>query len=171
MKPNQIRVRYAPSPTGPHHIGGARTALFNWLFARQEKGSFILRVEDTDQEREKPEFEEDIKNTLSWLELDWDELYRQSERLPIYKEHLEKLFNEGWVYYCFCAKEELEAERQAMMTQGLVPKYSGRCRALNKDDIEGELKAGESYVLRLKMPDTKLTFKDLIRGQISFDTT
>ena len=171
MKPNQIRVRYAPSPTGPHHIGGARTALFNWLFARQEKGSFILRIEDTDQERSKPEFEEDIKNTLSWLELDWDELYRQSERLPIYKEHLEKLFNEGWVYYCFCAKEELEAERQAMMTQGLAPKYSGRCRALNKDDIEEKLKAGESYVLRLKMPETKLTFKDLIRGQISFDTT
>jgi len=178
MKGSQIRVRYAPSPTGPHHIGGARTALFAWLFARSQKGlpagrqgSFILRIEDTDRERSKPEFEEDIKNTLTWLGLNWDEFYRQSERSELYEEHLKKLFNEGWVYYCFCAKEELEAERQAMMTQGLAPKYSGRCRHLTKDEIEGKLGAGESYVLRLKMPETKLTFKDLIRGQISFDTT
>ncbi|MDP3954924.1 MAG: glutamate--tRNA ligase [bacterium] len=171
MKSNQIRVRYAPSPTGPHHIGGTRTALFTWLFAQAQKGSFILRIEDTDRERSRPEFEEDIKNTLTWLGISWDEFYRQSERSKFYEEHLKKLFNEGWVYYCFCAKEELEAERQAMMTQGLAPKYSGRCRALNKDDIERKLKAEESYVLRLKMPETKLTFKDLIRGQISFDTT
>lgn len=171
MKSNQIRVRYAPSPTGPHHIGGARTALFTWLFARSQKGAFILRIEDTDRERSRPEFEEDIKNTLTWLGLDWDEFYRQSERSLLYEEHLKKLFNEGWVYYCFCAKEDLEAERQAMMTQGLTPKYSGRCRALNKNDIDEKLKAGKSYVLRLKMPETKLTFKDLIRGQINFDTT
>ncbi|MBI2012840.1 MAG: glutamate--tRNA ligase [Candidatus Colwellbacteria bacterium] len=164
-----VRVRYAPSPTGPHHIGGIRTALFNWLFARQEKGSFILRIEDTDQERSKPEFEEDIKNTLSWLGLDWDELYRQSERLPIYKEHLEKLFNEGWVYYCFCSKEELEAERQVMLAQGLAPKYSGRCRALNKDEIQKKLKNQEGYVLRLKVPETKISFRDLVRGEITFD--
>ncbi len=190
MKGSQIRVRYAPSPTGPHHIGGARTALFAWLFARSQKGlpagrqgSFILRIEDTDRERSKPEFEEDIKTTLSWLGLDWDEFYRQSERSELYEEHLRKLFNEGWVYYCFCAKEELEAERQAMMTQGLAPRYSGRCRHLTKDEIERKLGegpvehpdgyhgAGESYVLRLKMPETKITFKDLIRGQITFDTS
>ncbi len=165
-----IRVRYAPSPTGPHHIGGVRTAFFNWLFARREKGSFILRIEDTDRERSKPEFEEDIKNTLTWLGLNWDEFYRQSERLPVYEDRLKKLFNEGWIYYCFCTKEELEAERQAMMAQGLAPKYSGRCRSLTKDDVQRKLGAGESYVLRLKMPETKLTFKDLIRGQITFDT-
>ena len=171
MKSNQIRVRYAPSPTGPHHIGGARTALFTWLFTRSQTGAFILRIEDTDRERSKLEFEEDIKNTLTWLGINWDEFYRQSERSLLYEEHLRKLFNEGWIYYCFCAKDELEAERQAMMTQGLAPKYSGRCRALNKDDIQKNLEAGESYVLRLKMPETKLTFKDLIRGQISFDTS
>ncbi len=186
-KQSQVRVRYAPSPTGPHHIGGARTALFTWLFARREAGSFILRIEDTDQERSKPEFEEDIKNTLAWLGIDWDEFYRQSERLPLYEEHLRKLLNDGWVYYCFCSKEELEAERQAMMAQGQAPKYSNRCRHLPKEEVERKLKAvdsthstgsgqagspqGESYVLRLKMPETKLTFKDLIRGQISFDTT
>lgn len=178
MKNAKIRVRYAPSPTGPHHIGGARTALFTWLFARSQgglpagrQGTFILRIEDTDRERSKPEFEEDIKNTLTWLGLNWDEFYRQSERSGLYEEHLKKLFKEGWVYYCFCDKEELEAERQAMMAQGLAAKYSGRCRHLTKDEIEGKLGTRESYVLRLKMPETKLTFKDLIRGQISFDTT
>lgn len=178
MVAKKVRVRYAPSPTGPHHIGGARTALFTWLFARSQgdlpagrQGTFILRIEDTDRERSKPEFEEDIKNTLTWLGLNWDEFYRQSERSELYEEHLKKLFKEGWVYYCFCDKEELEAERQAMMAQGLAAKYSGRCRHLTKDEIEGKLGTRESYVLRLKMPETKLTFKDLIRGQISFDTT
>ncbi|MEX2033310.1 MAG: glutamate--tRNA ligase [Candidatus Colwellbacteria bacterium] len=174
-----VRVRYAPSPTGPHHIGGARTALFTWLFAQSHgstslttgKGTFILRIEDTDQERSRPEFEEDIKNTLTWLGLNWDEFYRQSERTSLYEEYLKKLFNEGWVYYCFCAKEDLEAERQAMMAQGLAPKYSGRCRHLTEQETRDKRQAGESYVLRLKMPETKLAFKDLIRGQISFDTT
>ncbi|MBI3088932.1 MAG: glutamate--tRNA ligase [Candidatus Colwellbacteria bacterium] len=166
-----VKVRYAPSPTGPHHIGGARTALFNWLFARREKGIFVLRIEDTDRERSKPEFEEEIKNTLQWLGLNWDEFYRQSERLPLYEEHLKKLLNENWIYYCFCSKEELEAERQAMMAGGLAAKYSGRCRNLSKEQVQKHLEAGESYTLRLKMPETKLTFKDLIRGQITFDTT
>lgn len=170
-KTSQIRVRYAPSPTGLHHIGGARTALFTWLFSRGERGTFILRIEDTDRERSRPEFEEDIKNTLSWLGINWDEFYRQSERIPIYEEHLRKLFNDGWVYYCFCTKEELEAERQAMMAQGLAPKYSGRCRHLAKEEVEKKLGAKESYVLRLKIPETKLTFKDLIRGPISFHTS
>lgn len=166
-----VKVRYAPSPTGPHHIGGARTALFNWLFARREKGIFVLRIEDTDRERSKPEFEEEIKNTLQWLGLNWDEFYRQSERLPLYEEHLKKLLNENWIYHCFCSKEELEAERQAMMAGGLAAKYSGRCRNLSKEQVQKHLEAGESYTLRLKMPETKLTFKDLIRGQITFDTT
>ena len=186
-KKSQVRVRYAPSPTGPHHIGGARTALFTWLFARSHdstslttgKGTFILRIEDTDKERSKPEFEEDIKNTLTWLGIDWDEFYRQSERLPLYEEYLRRLLNDGWVYHCFCTKEELEADRQGMMAQGLAPKYSGRCRHLTKEEVKRRLRAvdstgspqGESYVLRLKMPETKITFKDLIRGQITFDTS
>lgn len=170
-KQSQIRARYAPSPTGPHHIGGARTALFTWLFARSQGGQFVLRIEDTDQERSKSEFEEDIKNTLTWLGIDWDEFYRQSERLNLYEEHLRKLLNDGWIYYCFCTKEELEAERQGMMAQGQAPKYSGRCRHLSPEEVESKLKAGDGHVLRLKMPETKLTFKDLIRGQISFDTS
>lgn len=170
MKNAKIRVRAAPAPTGPLHIGTARLALFNWLFARSQGGVFVLRIEDTDRERSKPEFEEDIENTLNWLGLNWDEFYRQSERSELYEEHLKKLYDEGWIYHCFCAKEELEAERQAMMAQGLASKYSGRCRHFTKEEIEKKLEARESYVLRLKMPETKITFKDLIRGQITFDT-
>ena len=101
----KVRVRFAPSPTGWLHVGGARTALFNWLFARAEKGDFILRIEDTDKERSKHEFEEDIKTGLEWLGLNWDEFYRQSERIGEYRRYLEDLLRQGWLYYCFCTKE------------------------------------------------------------------
>ncbi|MBI2010744.1 MAG: glutamate--tRNA ligase [Candidatus Colwellbacteria bacterium] len=167
----RVRVRFAPSPTGWLHIGGARTALFNWLFAKSQKGDFILRIEDTDKERSKPEFEEDIKTGLTWLGLNWDELYRQSERVEDYRRYLEDLLRQGWLYYCFCTKEELEAERQAMMAQGLAPKYSSRCRNLSKEEVEKKLAQGEPSVLRFKVAETKLTFKDLIRGSITFDTS
>jgi len=167
----KVRVRFAPSPTGWLHVGGARTALFNWLFARAEKGDFILRIEDTDKERSKHEFEEDIKTGLEWLGLNWDEFYRQSERIGEYRRYLEDLLRQGWLYYCFCTKEELEAERQAMMAEGLAPKYSGRCRALSKEETEKRLAQGEVSVLRFKVAETRLTFKDLIRGNISFDTS
>ncbi len=170
LKP-KARVRFAPSPTGWLHIGGARTALFNWLFARSLGGDFILRIEDTDKERSKPEFEEDIKTGLTWLGLNWDEFYRQSERIGEYRRHLEDLLRQGWLYYCFCTKEELEAERQVMMAEGLAPKYSGRCRSLSKEESERRLARGEASVLRFKVAETKLTFKDLIRGNISFNTS
>jgi len=118
----KVRVRFPPSPTGLLHIGNARTALFNWLFARAHKGDFVLRIEDTDRERSKKEFEEDILRGLRWLGLEWDEFYRQSERFDIYKNYLDKLLESGRAYRCFCGREELEEQRQAMLVQGMAPK-------------------------------------------------
>ncbi len=171
-----VRVRLAPSPTGPLHIGTARTALFNWLFARQKGGVFILRVEDTDRERSEKKYELDIMDGLKWLGLEWDEgpgiadskgnygPYRQSERTEIYKKYLNQLLEEGRAYYCYCTKEELEAERQAMSSQGLPPKYGGHCRNLDKQP------AGKKpEVIRFKTPEATVEFKDIIRGKITFD--
>ncbi len=163
------RVRFAPSPTGPMHIGSARVALFNWLYAKQGGGEFIVRIEDTDKERSKPEFEEDILTGLKWLGLDWDELYRQSERIPIYTEYLKKLLAEKKAYYCFCTEEELEAERQSLLAQGIAPKYSGRCRVLSESQVKEKLNKGGSHVIRFKVPETKVSFKDIVRGNIHFD--
>jgi len=168
---DKIRVRFAPSPTGLLHIGGARTALFNWLFARSNKGQFILRIEDTDKERSKPEFEEDIKNCLGWLGLNWDEFYRQSDRVDIYKKYLKQLLDENKLYRCFCSKDDLKAERQAMMAQGIPPKYSGRCGSLNKEEVKQKLERGESCVLRFRVPSAVLSIKDIIRGTVKFDTS
>jgi glutamyl-tRNA synthetase len=175
-----VRVRFAPSPTGFFHIGSARTVLFNWLFARQNNGKFILRIEDTDIERSNPEYERDILEGIKWLGLDWDEgpdmdgnygPYRQSERLNIYKKYLQQLLDENKAYYCFCSKEQLESDRQAMLAQGLAPKYSGRCRHLNKEESEKKIKAGEPAVIRFRVPETEIEFNDLIRGKISFDSS
>ncbi len=170
----EIRVRFAPSPTGLFHLGSGRTALFNWIYARKLGGKFILRIEDTDKERSKPEFEKGIYDSLRWLGLDWDEgpdvggefgPYRQSERLHIYREYLEKLIKENWAYYCYCTKEELEEEREAMIAQGLPPKYSGHCRNLT------EAPAGKTaQLIRFKTPDMRVEFKDIIRGTVSFDS-
>lgn len=166
-----IRVRFAPSPTGYLHIGGARTALFNWLFAKNQNGIFILRIEDTDKSRSQPKFEEDIVFNLKTLGLEWDEFYRQSERIAFYREHLLKLIKEKKAYPCFCKKEELETEKQAMISQGVAPKYSGRCRRLDEKEAQKNINAGQPFVVRLKMPPTgKVIFKDAIRGQIKFDT-
>ena len=188
----KIRTRIAPSPTGHLHIGTARTALFNWFFARQNGGDFILRIEDTDLERSDKKFEKDIIESLKWLGLDWDEgptieaeiqnpkskiqkyvgaygPYRQSERLDSYEKYLHKLIDENLAYYCFCTKEQLEDDRQAMLTQGLAPKYSGRCRLLKPEEVEVKLKSGENHIIRFKMPETKITFKDLIRDSVTFD--
>jgi len=170
-KQDKVKVRFAPSPTGRLHVGSARTALFNWIFAKANKGIFVLRIEDTDKGRSKPEFEEDIKAGLTWLGLTWDEFVRQSDRADIHREHLEKLLDEGKVYYCFCTPEELTDERQVMLTQGLAPKYSGKCRDLDEGDVKERLDGGESHVLRFKVGDTKIQFKDMIRGNISFDTS
>jgi len=163
----KVRVRFAPSPTGPLHIGSARTALINWIFAKANGGEFILRIEDTDKKRSKTEFEDDIKNGLDWLGLNWNEFYRQSDRVEIHREHLVKLLDAKKAYYCFCTKEELEDERQTMLTQGLAPIYSGKCRSANKEEVKKRLDTGEEHVLRFKVSGAKIQFKDLIRGNIS----
>lgn len=127
MATNELRVRFAPSPTGPFHIGGARSALFNWLLAQKQGGKMILRIEDTDLERSSRESEENIKAALKWLGLTWDEgidvggpygPYRQTERLSLYETYTKKLLESGQAYYCYCTDEELEAERQACMAKG-----------------------------------------------------
>ena len=171
-------MRFAPSPTGPLHIGSARTVLFNWLFARQNNGKFILRVDDTDIERSNLEYEKDIIEGLKWLGFNWDEgpdingdygPYRQSERGEIYEKYLKKLLNEDKAYYCFCSLEELEEDRKAMLSQGLAPKYSGKCRHLPKEKSEERIRMGEKGVIRFKMPAIEVEFHDLIRGKIKFD--
>ena len=189
-----VRVRFAPSPTGPLHVGGVRTALFNWLFARQNDGKFILRIEDTDIERSEAKYEKDILENLKWLGLDWDEgpippnggiiqnselrmqnyigdygPYRQSERLNIYEKYLKKLMDEDWAYYCFCKKEDLESERQAMISQGLAPKYSGKCRTLSREESVKRIGEDEKAVIRFKMPSIEVEFNDMIRGKVRFD--
>ena len=172
------RVRMAPSPTGYFHIGSARTALFNYLFARKNGGKFILRIEDTDKTRSKKEYEENILESLRWLKIYWDEgpdkegefgPYRQSERLDIYEKYLKQLLEEGKAYYCFCSREELEIQRQEMISRGMAPRYSGHCRNLPQSTINEYLKEGRKPVIRLKMPEKKIKFKDLIRGEIEVD--
>ncbi len=164
-----IRTRFAPSPTGPFSLGNARTALFNWLFARHEGGKFLIRIEDTDKERSKKEYEKDMLECLEWLGLDWDEdFFRQSERTEVYKKNLEKLLEEKKAYYCFCTPEELESERQAQLTQGLAPKYGGRCRNIPLEEAEARAKK-ESAVIRFRIPDGEIAFTDLIRGRVAFN--
>jgi glutamyl-tRNA synthetase len=178
IKPGEVRVRFAPSPTGFLHIGGARTALFNFLFARKNNGVFVLRIEDTDKERWKLEYEKDIIESLKWLGIEWDEgpdvggdygPYRQSERGEFYKKYLKKLLDEGKAYYCFCSPEELEAERQYFLSIGQPPRYSGKCRDLPKETLEKYLKEGKPCVIRFKVTPKKVEFEDLIRGKIEFD--
>lgn len=164
-----VRVRFAPSPTGPLNIGGARTALFNWLFARHEGGAFVLRIEDTDAVRSKREYEENIKESLAWLGLSWDEFHRQTDRTDRYAEGLERLLDEDKAYFCFCTPEELERERETQLSQGLPPVYGGRCRAIPKE--ERARRAGaEKGVIRLKVPEKRVSFADIVRGEVSFDT-
>ena len=168
VKPKPVRVRFAPSPTGPLNIGGVRTALFNWLFAKHKGGSFLLRIEDTDRERSKKEYEESIKDSLAWLGLLWDEFHRQTDRIDRYAFHLQKLIDEDKVYHCFCTEEELEHERGAQLSQGIPPIYSGHCRGLAKEERDERLKT-ERAVLRLKVPEKEISFHDLIRGKVNFD--
>lgn len=167
----------APSPTGPLHVGTARTALFNWLFARNQGGAFILRIEDTDKVRSEKKYEDEILAGLAWLGLDWDEgplpmvgsrgthgPYRQSERTELYKKYLQELLDKHEAYYCYCTKEELDAQRDAMSSQGLPPKYSGHCR-----NITAPPAGRKPQVIRFKVPETAVEFKDLIRGKVVFD--
>jgi glutamyl-tRNA synthetase len=178
-KPGEVRVRIAPSPTGFLHIGLARTALFNYLFAKQNEGSFILRIEDTDVERSSPEYEKDIIESLKWLGLEWSEgpdvggeygPYRQSQRGNIYAKYLDKLLNEDKAYYCFCSEQDLEAERQYKMSIGEPYRYSGKCANLPKATTEKYLAEGKPAVFRFRVPTKKISFDDLIRGRLEFDT-
>jgi len=169
-KEKKIRVRFAPSPTGYFHIGSARTALFNYIFSQQNKGKFILRIEDTDKERIKPEFEEDIIESLKWLNIKWDEgPYKQSERGDIYKKYLKKLLEENKAYYCFCSLEELEAKRQERMSRGAPPQYNGKCSHLPKEEIKKNIEQGKKYIIRFRTPSKKIKFDDMVRGRVEFD--
>jgi glutamyl-tRNA synthetase len=170
-KPGEVRTRFAPSPTGFFHIGSARTALFNYLFTKKNQGTFILRIEDTDKERSKPEFEKDILENLELLGIKWDEgPYRQSERKSTYLKYLEKLLEEKKAYHCFCSPEELEARRQEQMSRGLAPKYSGKCSSLSSKEVKENLAQGKKYIIRFKTPIKKVSFNDLVRGKVEFDT-
>ncbi len=179
-KRKMIRVRFAPSPTGYIHVGNARTAVFNWFFARKNKGSFVLRVEDTDVERSTKESEETLLRDLRWLGLDWDEgpdiggkfgPYRQSERIEIYKKHALELVEKGLAYFCFCSPEALGRERELAFSQGGVPKYSGKCRALEIEESLRRIKKGERAAIRLKVPfDQEVEFFDIVRGDLKFST-
>ncbi len=175
----QIRTRIAPSPTGPAHIGTARTALFNYLFAKQHNGKFILRIEDTDLERSEQKWTDEIIEQLKWLGLEWDEgpdiggeygPYKQTQRFDIYEKYLNQLLDENKAYYCFCLPEELEAKRQEQMSRGVAPKYDGTCSHLSKDIIEKNLAEGKPSVIRFRVENKKVKFTDLIRGEVEFDT-
>ncbi|MDD5454751.1 MAG: glutamate--tRNA ligase [Candidatus Ratteibacteria bacterium] len=172
-----VRVRFAPSPTGFLHIGGARTALFNWLFAKHNKGKFILRIEDTDLTRSTKEAELQILDSLKWMGLDWDEgplvggphaPYYQSQRLEIYKKFIDKLLKEGKAYPCYCSGEELDARREEMKKKGEVPRYDGRCRNLTDAEQNRLKKEGRKEVVRFKWTTPVRPFKDAIHGEINF---
>lgn len=175
-----IRVRYAPSPTGHLHIGNARTALFNYLFARNNGGTFIIRIEDTDQKRNIEGGEESQLKYLRWLGIDWDESidkdggygpYRQSERLPIYKEYQDQLLERGLAYKCYCTEEELEAEREAQLARGEMPRYSGKCADLTDQEREVLEAEGRQPSVRFKVPAGKIyTFNDLVKDEVSFES-
>ncbi len=163
---SEVRTRFAPSPTGHLHIGGARTALFNYLFARHHGGRFVLRIEDTDRERSTDAFTEAILEGITWLGLSWDEgPFFQSKRSEYYAKVVEKLLGSGKAYWCFCSAEELDAKRQAAQAQGRQPGYDRTCRTLGR-----EPKPGESAVVRLAVPlEGETVLRDVIRGDITFD--
>jgi nondiscriminating glutamyl-tRNA synthetase len=179
--PTPMRLRFAPSPTGMLHVGNARTALFNWLLARGQGGTFILRIEDTDTERSTRASEDGICADLKWLGLNWDEgpdqggpfpPYRQSERLALYASYATTLRDTGHAYWCFCSAEQLEQERAAALAAGAPPKYSGRCRELSRDEAEARRAAGEPAAIRFVVPaDRDVTFVDLVRGPVTFHTS
>ena len=175
-----VRVRFAPSPTGFMHVGNARTALFNYLFARHHGGKFVLRIEDTDVERHNEEAVKVIYEALRWMGLNWDEgpdvggpygPYRQSERLDIYKEFIDKLKEKGLVYECFCTQEELDRMRKEQLERGEPPRYTGKCRNLTEEEKERLRAEGRKPVLRFKVPEDRVVkFNDLIKGEIEINS-
>lgn len=177
---DQVRVRYAPSPTGHLHIGNARTALFNYLFARSSGGKFIIRIEDTDLKRNIAGGEESQLKYLKWLGMDWDESidvggqygpYRQTERLDLYKVHWRDLLDRGLAYRCYCTEEELEAEREEQKARGETPRYSGKHRDLTEEQRQAFEAEGRVASIRFRVPeDRTYTFNDMVKGSISFNT-
>lgn len=177
MPKTPVRVRFAPSPTGHLHVGNARTALFNWLFARQSGGTMILRIEDTDIDRSEARYEEQLIADLKWLGLDWDEgpdiggpygPYRQSDRLDIYREHAEKLLSDHKAYLCFCTEEELQKDRERATAEHRQPIYSGNCRAIDPDEAQRRRAAGEPCAIRLRIPEHPIRFHDIVHGNVEF---
>ncbi|RFU68653.1 glutamate--tRNA ligase [Peribacillus saganii] len=177
---SEIRVRYAPSPTGHLHIGNARTALFNYLFARNKGGKFIIRIEDTDLKRNIAGGEESQLTYLKWLGIDWDESvdvggeygpYRQSERNDIYEKLYNELLEKGLAYKCYCTEEELEAEREAQMAKNETPQYSGKCRHLTAEDRARLEEEGRKPSIRFVVPAGKTyQFKDMVKEEVSFES-
>ena len=174
-----IRLRFAPSPTGQLHVGNARTALFNWLMAREAGGAFVLRIEDTDVARSTTEAEGSALQDLRWLGLDWDEgpdtdgpygPYRQSERLHIYRAHAVELMASGHAYHCFCTEEQLEMDRYQALRAGEPPKYVGRCRSISREEARRRVEHGEPAAIRFRVPDgtPEVAFTDLVRGRVAF---
>ena len=159
-----IKTRFAPSPTGNLHIGGARTALFNYLYAKHTGGVFVLRIEDTDIERSKEEYTKDILEGLNWLGMYWDEgPHFQKERMDIYRQHAHRLLNEGKAYKCYCSTETLEEKRKAALREGRKPNYDRTCRDLTED------RKDQPFVIRFKSPvNGEVSFEDRIRGRITF---
>ena len=167
---SKVVTRFAPSPTGDLHIGGARTALFNYLWAKKNNGKFILRVEDTDQARYQPESEKSFLEGLKWLGLDWDEgPIKQSDRFDVYKKYAEQLIKEDKAYYCFCTPDRLNTMRELQQKKSRAPKYDGTCKKLSQDEIKAKMDAKEPYTVRLKVPEQgSVSIDDLVRGKINF---
>ena len=173
-----VRVRFAPSPSGDLHVGNIRTALYDWAFARRTGGTFVLRIEDTDQTRVTPEYIASALDTLRWLGLQWDEgpevggrygPYLQSERLAIYAEWLDHLLRTGHAYYCYCTPEELAARREAARSAGGPSGYDAHCRVLTAEQVAAYRAEGRKPVVRFRMPEGSTTFTDLVRGEVTFD--
>ena len=174
----QVRVRFAPSPSGDLHVGNLRTALYDWAFARATGGVFVLRIEDTDATRVKPEYIASAQDTMRWMGLDWDEgpgvggsfgPYLQSERLGTYADWVDRFLAEGHAYYCYCTPEELQARRQAARKAGGPSGYDGHCRTLTTDQVAAYQAEGRRPVVRFRMPEGSTTFTDLVRGEVTFD--
>lgn len=178
---DSVRVRFAPSPTGKLHIGGARTAIYNWAFARANGGTFILRIDDTDPTRSTDENTQIILRAMRWLGLDWDEgpevggdfgPYSQTERLDLYKQTAERLLAEGKAYPCFCTPEQLAADREAAQARkDPFQGYQRRCRDLTPEEAQARIDAGEPYVLRIKVPENRgnVVINDAVHGEVTFD--
>lgn len=174
----EVRVRFAPSPTGDLHVGNIRTALFDWAYARHTGGKFVFRIEDTDRERVTDEYIAAAIDTLRWLGLAWDEgpevggpngPYLQSQRLDIYAKYAQQFLDDKFAYYCYCSAEELEAVRGAQRAANVAPGYNGHCRNLTAEQVSAYQAEGRRPVVRMLMPEGSTTFTDLIRGEVSFD--